>query len=128
MAELAARHRMKFAVVRAPRLGRVYIDPGDFPRNARRFTQINLWTAVRVAFIAAAWALWLPVLVFLAARHQYAAAIAWALVPSVLLAPWYGWARAILAPAGIYLVLPGLLRGAAAAVTGRHFEWKGRVI
>jgi Glycosyl transferase family 2 len=128
MAGLAERHRMKFAVVRAPRLGRVHIPPRDFGRNARRFAQISLWMAVRVAFTAAAWALWLPLLVLLAARQQFAAAIVWAVVPSVLLAPWYGWARTVLAPAGIYMILPGLLRGAAGAITGRHFEWKGRVI
>ena len=38
MAELAQRHRMKFAVVRAPQLGQVRIRPRDFERNAFRFT------------------------------------------------------------------------------------------
>jgi glycosyltransferase involved in cell wall biosynthesis len=127
MAALAKRHRMKFAVMRAPRLGRVHIRPVDFVRNARRFAQVKL-RGMSVVFAAVAWALWLPVLVILFARHQFAAAIAWALVPSVLLSPWYGWARAILAPVGIYAILPNLLRGALGAATGRHFEWKGRVI
>ncbi len=128
MAALAKRHRMKFAVMRAPRLGRVHIRPADFVRNARRFSQVKLWRGMSVTFAAVAWALWLPVLAVLFTRHQFAAAIAWALLPSVFLSPWYGWARAILAPAGIYAVLPGLIRGAVGAATGHHLEWKGRVI
>jgi len=128
MAALAQRHRMKFAVMRAPRLGRVHISPDDFVRNAGRFTLVSLWMGMLIAFTAAAWALWLPVLVFLAARHQFAAAVAWALVPSVFLGPWYGWARAILAPAGIYAILPCVFRSALGATSNRHFEWKGRVI
>jgi len=128
MATLAKRHRMKFAVVRAPRLGCVHIRPDDFARNARRFAQVKLWRGMSVGCAAVAWAVWLPMLIVLFTRHQFAAAIAWALVPSVFLSPWYGWARAILAPAGIYAILPGLIRGAVGAATGRHVEWKGRVI
>jgi glycosyltransferase involved in cell wall biosynthesis len=128
MAELAMRHRMKYAVMRAPRLGRVNIRPADFARNARRFVEVSSWRGVFIAFAAALWTLWLPMLLILSARHQFAVAIAWALLPSVFLAPWYGWARAILAPVGIYAILPSLLRGAVGAATGRHVEWKGRVI
>jgi hypothetical protein len=57
-----------------------------------------------------------------------AAALAWLVAPSVFLGAWYGWARAILAPIGIYAILPRLFYGAVSAVTNRHFEWKGRVI
>ncbi len=128
MAELAMRHRMKFAVMRAPRLGRVSIRSADFARNAMRFVEVSSWRGACIAFAAALWALWLPMLVVLFARHQFAVAFAWALLPSVLLWPWYGWARAILAPLGIYAILPSLLRGAFDAATGRHVEWKGRVI
>jgi glycosyltransferase involved in cell wall biosynthesis len=128
MAELAMRHRMKFAVMRAPRLGRVHIRPADFVRNARRFAEVSFWRGLCIAFAAALWTLWLPMLVVLSARHQFAVAIAWALLPSVFLSSWYGWARAILAPAGIYAILPSLLRGALNAATGSHVKWKGRVI
>lgn len=128
MAALAQRHRMKFAVMRAPKLGRVHIRPADFARNARRFAHVKLWRGTCVVFTAAAWALWLPVLVILIAHRQFAAAVAWALVPSVFLSPLYGWTRAILAPVGIYAILPSLLRGALGAGSGRHVEWKGRVI
>jgi chlorobactene glucosyltransferase len=127
IAGLAQRHRLKFAVVRAPKLGSVRIRPGDFARNARRFFLARWWRGAWVVLTAVVWALWLPALVFLMARGQVAA-FAWAFVPSVLLGAWYGWERAVLTPIGIYAILPGLLRGAIGAVTNRHFEWKGRVI
>jgi glycosyltransferase involved in cell wall biosynthesis len=128
LAALAQRHRLRFAVMRAPQLGRVRICPDDFERNASRFVVVSFWMGARIAFLSAAWALWLPVLVLLAVRNQFAAAIAWVFVPSLFLGAWYGWARAILAPIGIYAILPHLFRGALGAVTNRHFEWKGRVI
>ncbi len=129
MAALAQRHRLNFAVARAPNgLGSVRIHPADFARNASRFILARWWRGAWVALTAAAWALWLPALVFLIARDQMAAALAWLVVPSVLLGGWYGWARAILAPIGIYAILPSLFHGAVGAVTNRHFEWKGRVI
>jgi hypothetical protein len=81
-----------------------------------------------VVLTAVAWALWLPELVFLLAHRQFAVALAWLVAPSVYLGAWYGWARAILAPTGIYAILPRLFRGAMGAMTNRHFEWKGRVI
>ena len=127
MAALAQRHRMKFAVARAPGLGSVRIHPADFARNASRFVLARWWRGAWVALTAAVWALWLPALVFLIARGQVAA-FPWAFVPSVLLGAWYGWESAVLAPIGIYAILPGLLRGAIGAMTNRHFEWKGRVI
>jgi glycosyltransferase involved in cell wall biosynthesis len=128
LAALAERHRLKFAVMRAPRLGCVRIHPGDFERNASRFTSGNLGRGLRIAFAAAVWALWLPALGFLLLRDQFLAGAAWAFVPSLLLGPWYGWSRAILAPVGIYAILPSLFDGALAAVMNRQFEWKGRVV
>jgi hypothetical protein len=128
LAALAKRHRMKFAVMRAPRLGRVHICPADFVRNARRFAQVRLWRGMCVVFTAVVWALWLPMLVVLLARHQFEAAIGWALLPSLFLSPWYGWALALLAPVCVYAFLPAVLRGALGVATGRHVKWKGRVI
>jgi hypothetical protein len=128
MAALAQRHRLKFATARAPKLGTVRIRPADFVRNASRFVLTRWWRGAWVALTAAAWALWLPALVFMIVRGQMAAAIAWLTVPTLLLGGWYGWARAILAPIGVYAILPRLFLGAVGAVTNRHFEWKGRVI
>lgn len=128
MAGLAQRHRLKFATARAPQLGSVRIRPADFARNASRFVLAKWWRGAWIMLTAAAWALWLPALVFLVVRGQVPAALAWVFVPSVFLGVWYGWARAILAPMGIYAILPRLFRGAIGAVTNRPFEWKGRVI
>jgi len=128
MAALAQRHRLKFATARAPQLGDVLIHPADFARNASRFVLARWWRGAWVVLTAAAWALWLPALVFLIVRGEAPAALAWLFVPSVFLGVWYGWARAILAPVGIYAILPRLLHGAIGAVTSRPFEWKGRVI
>ena len=128
MAELAQRHRLKFATARAPKLGTVRIHPADFARNASRFVLVRWWRGAWAAVTAGAWALWLPAMVFLLMRNHFAAAVAWLAAPGVLLGVWYGWARAILAPIGIYAILPRLLEGAIGAMTNRHFEWKGRVI
>ena len=128
LAALAQRHRMKFAAVRAPQLGSVRIHSADFARNASRFVLARWWRGAWVVFTAAVWALWLPALVFLIARGQVAVAVAWLAVPGLFLGAWYGWARAILAPIGIYAIVPRLLHGAIGAVTNRHFKWKGRVI
>ena len=128
MAALAQRHRLKFATARAPQLGSVRIHPADFARNASRFVLARWWRGAWIVLTTAAWALWVPELVFLIVRGQGPAALAWVFVPSLFLGVWYGWARAILAPVGIYAILPGLLQGAIGAVTSRPFEWKGRVI
>lgn len=128
MADLAQRHRLKFAAARAPKLGSVRIHPADFARNASRFVLVRWWRGAWVALTATAWMLWLPALVFLFVRGQFAAAVVWLAAPSVFLGVWYGRARAILAPIGIYAILPRLLEGAIGAMTNRHFEWKGRVI
>jgi len=127
MAQLAQRHRMKFAVARAPRLGHVRIQPRDFERNARRFA-LGGSGGIRILITALLWALWLPALVWLMiAQHGIAAAIFF-FIPSLFLGAWYGWTRALLAPFGIYALLPALFRGTLDALMHRHVEWKGRVI
>jgi hypothetical protein len=128
MANLAQRHRLKFAVARAYKLGSVRIRPADFARNATRFILARWWRGAWVVFTAMAWALWLPAMIFLLMRGQYVSALAWLTVPSVLLGAWYGWSRAILAPIGIYAILPRLIHGTIGAITNRPFTWKGRVI
>ena len=110
MAALAKRHRLKFAVMRAPDWAACAFVPPISRAMRAGSSLVKLWRGTWVVFTAAAWALWLPALVFLLARHQFAAALAWAVVPSVFLGAWYGWARAILAPVGIYAILPSLLQ------------------
>lgn len=128
MAELAQRHRLKFAVVRAPDLGHVRICPRDFERNAFRFALGGLGKGLRIMLAVLVWTLCLPVLLWLLAGRHWISAAAFFLAPVVFVAPWSGWARALLAPFGIYMLLPGLLRGTVSALMNRPVKWKGRVI
>jgi glycosyltransferase involved in cell wall biosynthesis len=128
MAALAQRHRLRFAVALAPLLGHVRIRPDDFERNARRFALIGFSKGAPIMLAALGFALWLPVLAWLLVAEQWAAAAVFFFLPSVFLGSWYGWKRAILAPLGIYGMLPILFRGMLGALTHRHLEWKGRVI
>ncbi len=128
MAQLAQRHRLKIAVARAPQLGRVRISPRDFVRNARRFALLPLSNGAAILSTAFISALWLPLSAWLAIDGPWIAAILLFFLPFVLLSPWYGSKRMLLAPLGIYGMLPILLRAALSAFSHRRVEWKGRVI
>jgi glycosyltransferase involved in cell wall biosynthesis len=127
LAALAQRHRMKFAVARTG-LGHVRINPQDFERNAHRFTEVSPRIGILILLAALSCALWLAALAWLLIERQWLAAAACALVPLLLLLQWYRGPRVLLAPLGIFGMLPILTRGFVAAVTGRAVEWKGRVI
>ena len=127
LAALAQRHRMKFAVARTG-LGHVRIDPQDFERNAHRFTAVSPRIGILILLAALSCGLWLAALAWLLIDRQWLAAAACALVPLLLLLQWYRGLRVLLAPLGIFGMLPILARGFVAAVTGRAVEWKGRVI
>jgi glycosyltransferase involved in cell wall biosynthesis len=124
---LAQRHRLKFAVARTG-LGHVRINPRDFERNAHRFTEVSPWIGALLLIAAFFCALWLAALAWLLIERQWLAAAACGLVPMLLLLQWYRGLRVLLAPLGIFGMLPILARGFVAAVTGRAVEWKGRVI
>jgi len=124
---LAQRHRMKFAVARTG-LGHVRINPQDFERNAHRFTEVSPRIGILILLAALFCALWLAALAWLLIERHWVVAAACGLVPQVVLLPWYRGLRVLLAPLGIFGMLPVLARGFVAAVTGRAVEWKGRVI
>jgi glycosyltransferase involved in cell wall biosynthesis len=124
---LAQRHRLKFAVVRTD-LGQVRIHPGDFERNAHRFTEVSPRIGILILLAALFCALWLAALTWLLIERQWVAAAACGLVPLLLLLQWYRGLRVLFAPLGMFGMLPILARGFVAAVTGRAVEWKGRVI
>ena len=127
LAALAQRHRMNFAVARTG-LGHVRIDPQDFERNAHRFTEVSPRIGILILLAALSCALWLAALAWLLIDRQWLAAAACGLVPLFLLLQWYKGPFVLLAPLGIFGMLPILARGFVAAVTGRAVEWKGRVI
>ena len=124
---LAQRHRLKFAVARTD-LGHVRINPRDFERNAHRFMEVSLWIGALLLIAVFFCALWLGALAWLVIERQWVAAAACGLVPLFLLLQWYRGFCVLLAPLGMFGMLPVLARGFVAAVTGRAVEWKGRVI
>jgi Glycosyltransferase like family 2 len=132
LAGLADRHRVKYAVARAPQLCHVRLYQGvkgiwkGLERQAIRF-QIGSPLRAMVAITTAAAAfLWAPALAWLLWERQHIAAIMLGLLPVVLLWPWYRGPRAILAPLAIYVSVPFLLHAVLTGVTGRAVFWKGR--
>jgi cellulose synthase/poly-beta-1,6-N-acetylglucosamine synthase-like glycosyltransferase len=135
LAMLAERHRLKFATARAQGMGRARMYEGyaglrsGLERQAFRFMMVNPTIGVVNLCVALLAALWLPVLVWLIWRHQWMAAAFFALVPTLLLRPWYkSWARALLAPMAVYWILPSLGAGLFSALFGRPVQWKGRTV
>jgi glycosyltransferase involved in cell wall biosynthesis len=133
LAALANRHRLKFAIARASRLGHVRFHPdglwSGFERNAYRFVMVRPWIGLTILATACLAALWLPVLIWLALVRYWTVVVAFALLPSVVLGVWYrNPLRALLAPLGIYGMFFIIVNGFIAALTGRQLEWKGRAL
>jgi glycosyltransferase involved in cell wall biosynthesis len=132
---LAARHRLEMLTARAPGLGHVRLYQGyagirsGLKRHAFRFMLVNPMIGATIILAALLTALWLPVLGWLVVERQWTAAAAFALVPTVLLRPWYpNWGKALLAPLAVYWILPSLLGGLVSAVFGWSIRWKGRTV
>ncbi len=132
---LAQRHQLKCAIARATGLGhaRMYAGlPGirtGIERHAFRFMLVSQWIGVSIVLAALIVALWLPLLVWLAAHRHFMAAAVFAFLPSVLLRFWYGsWPRSLWAPLAIYGMLPILARGLVSALIGKPIVWKGRTV
>jgi hypothetical protein len=132
LAQLANRHRLKFATARSDK-GHVRFHRGSlwsgFERNAFRFVMVSPWIGLTIFLTAFLSALWLPALIWLALDGEWIAAIPFALLPSILLGVWYrNPFAALLAPVGIYGMFVIVANGLIAAMTGRHLEWKGRAL
>jgi hypothetical protein len=133
LAELAALHRMKFAIVRTA-LGHGSAHAGMrglgewMERSAFRFGRAgNRRGAVIVAasVIAALWPVAAAALYF---TGRHVAAGLFLVFPLPMLERWYrGW-RVVFAPLAVYLMLPLLIHGAIGALTGLQVRWKGRVV
>jgi glycosyltransferase involved in cell wall biosynthesis len=133
LAALANRHRLKFAIVRSGRLGHVEFHTDGlwrgFERNAYRFVMIRPWIGITILAATFVAALWLPTVIWLALDEEWAALIAFALLPSAVLGVWYrNPLRALLAPLGICGMFFVVANGFIAAITGRQVEWKGRAL
>ncbi len=134
LAMLAERHRVKYALARAPRLAHVRMyhgAKGIWNGLARQTIRLQIpgpaagFLALLTALVLAAWA---PILAGLLHDQHLAAAAVFALLPIAFLWPWYRGPRALLAPLAIYLALPFLAHAAFTGVTGRAVSWKGRKV
>lgn len=134
LALLAQRHRMKFGTARTDSLGHASTHRGwsglweGIRRNAHRFILIPGWHGVLLVTTALVAAMWLPLAFVLAATGWWAIAAAVALTPTVLLLPWYGVARAVLAPVAVYAILPVLGNALIGVLSTTHVDWKGREV
>jgi GT2 family glycosyltransferase len=133
LALLAQRHRMKFGTARTSVLGHASAHRGwgglreGIRRNSYRFVLISNRHGLLLALTALLAALWLP-MVLLLASFSLPAAVGLAILPVLLLLPWYGPARAVLAPLAFYAILPILGNALWGVMTTTHVEWKGREI
>jgi len=131
LAALARRHRLNLAVLRCESLAHVELrePPLAFRRAALRFMAVPSSMGVRVMFAGSAAALWLPVLAWLLLSGAMRSALAFALFPILLFAPWYrNPLRALFAPLAIYGMLPILWGGLLGALGNGKRRWKGRVV
>ncbi len=134
LTRLAERHRLKFAVARAPGLGHARLYQGyrgvraGIERQASRFLALPSIVGITILLAAFLAALWLPLLGWLAWERRWIAAGIFCAAPSLLLWSWYRRWSALLAPLAIYWILPALIAGLLSALLGRPMEWKGRTV
>jgi chlorobactene glucosyltransferase len=134
LAVLAQRHRMKLSVARAGALGHARFYSGwrgiwdGIERNAFRISQVSHGASASILLTAAVTALWLPAVAWLWMKQEREAAALLTLLLLVLMRPWYGILRVLLAPIAIYAAIPFLLHGMLGALTHRPIRWKDRVI
>jgi cellulose synthase/poly-beta-1,6-N-acetylglucosamine synthase-like glycosyltransferase len=134
-ASLAKSRGLRLRVLRAERLGAVRMYDGfpairrGFEKNSFRFLGANPSTGVQVILASVILTSWLPVAALLASTGNLAAAAVFALIPAVLLAPWYGsFVRALGAPLAIYLFQFIALSAMVRTVAGIRTNWKGRYV
>ncbi len=124
---------LRVRVVRAEHLGHVRMYENftairrGFEKNSFRFLGANPVTGAQVMLASILLTSYAPVLRLLLRDHQMAAAAAFAILPSLLLTPWYGgFVRALAAPAAIYTFQAIALSAMIRTLTGIRTQWKGR--
>lgn len=134
LARIAAKKGIRARVTRAEHLGsvRMYDSFGailrGFEKNSFRFLQQNPMTGIQVVLASILLTSWLPVLALLLAEGHQRQAMLFALLPSLVLFPWYRSASALLAPAAIYVFQIVALNGMVKTLTGKKSVWKGREV
>lgn len=129
----AKRRGLRVRVVRAEHSGfvRMYEDwtaiRRGFEKNSFRFLGANPVTGIQVILASILLTSYLPVIAWLVLEAHWAAAVAFALIPSLLLVPWYGgFTRSLAAPAAIYTFQLIALSAMVRTLTGLGTQWKGR--
>ena len=134
LAKLAAEKGIRTRVTRAEHMGSVRMYDSlaaivrGFEKNSFRFLQQNPLTAVQVVLASVLLTSWLPILVLLLLNGYNRQAVLFAVVPPVILFPWYRSAAALLAPVAIYLFQFIALNSMFKTLTGKKSMWKGREV
>lgn len=135
LARAAKQAGLALRVVRAEHLGfvRMYDGLGSiwqgFRKNSFRFLLVNPAGGAAVIAASIALASYLPALGVLLARELWLTAALFALLPSAMLASWYGgFAPALGAPVAIYLFQAIAVDGMFATLLRRKVLWKGRQV
>jgi len=134
LAKLAAEKGIHARVTRAEHMGNVRMYDGfqaiwrGFQKNSFRFLQINPFTGLQVVMASTLLASWLPVILWLVQDQLYRQAALFAIIPSVILFPWYRSAATLLAPLAIYGFQAIAINGMITTLTGRKAIWKGREV
>lgn len=133
LAALAKLRGLRTRVVRAEDLGSVRMYDNyfairrGFEKNSFRFLRQNPLTGVQVIVASILLTSWLPIIFWLVGESHPLAALAFAFVPVMLLAPWYASAwRAMSAPLAIYVFQLIALTAMVRNLRGLTMDWKGR--
>ena len=134
LAKRAAENGLRTRVTRAEHMGsvRMYDSFGailrGFEKNSFRFLRENPFTGVQIVLASILLTSWLPILVLLVLSGFNRQAILFALLPTVILFPWYRSPFALLAPVAIYLFQFVALNSMFKTLSGRKSVWKGREV
>ncbi len=135
LALLALRHRMKIGLARTTELGFARFHRGwdglweGIARNSFRYTLLTGSQSTLVLVAMGLAALWLPVAFLALASGLWWLAVVIAVLPVVVLTPWYGSpVRALLAPLAVYAMLPMAANALYHVMTSARVAWKGRDI
>ncbi|MBI2689924.1 MAG: glycosyltransferase [Acidobacteria bacterium] len=134
LAKRAAAKGVRSRVARAEHMGFARMD-GSFgailnesERKAFRLMKENPFGGVQTALTSILLAAWLPLLALLLYARYTRQAILFALVPILILFPWYRSATVLLAPVAIYLYPIVALRAVMMGLAGARTMWKGREV
>jgi glycosyltransferase involved in cell wall biosynthesis len=133
LAHIGKRHRINLKVMRAEHLGSARMYEGmqaiwrGFEKDSYRFLLINRWCGLQVLTASLLLTAYLPVIAVLAWLQYFVLAALFAILPPLLLRPWYdSFLRALWTPLAIYIFDVVALMAMVGSALGRGTLWKGR--